>query len=831
MLALSSMTRKKTLQGIIKRHPDGFGFFIPDNFDHPDVYIPQHSMQSAMSNDRVEIDVFPDRGRDRFRGEILQILERATKKIVGKVSSYNENLYKIPDDSKAWGTPLFVPKDPAFQIKEGDLVAAEVVHYPGSQNGFLGKIIEVLGAAEDPLNDIRRVIYSQNIPQDFSKDCLKQASGFSENPTEADIQGRKDLRDKCLITIDGATAKDFDDAVCVEMTDRGYHVLVAIADVSHYVRQGSAIDQDAYVRGTSVYFPNFVVPMIPEQLSNGLCSLNPHVPRLCLVADMHMDFEGNTLSSQFYEAVMESRARVTYGQAQEVIDGENVPGLDQDVCNNIRLCADLAKVLLAKRFREGSLELEIPDTQLEIDAGGNPVDIVKSERLFSHRLIEELMLAANVAVARFLSNRKIPALYRIHEEPDEQSIRLLERYLWNFGSKMKLRGQDSLQKKLTRALEEFKGKPESQILNILTLRSMSQAKYHPDNVGHFGLGFSDYTHFTSPIRRYPDLIVHRLVKSAVMKNSPYKTLPEDYLFSAGTMLSACEQRAAKAERQIQSIKKARFVQKLIGQSFTGIISSVTKFGIFVLLREYDVDGLIRMDNLGDDHFQFEEAHMRLMGRRTRKVYALGDLVDVTVAGVDISLGQIDFVLQGTQKYVRPAERQNEKQNRRSQSQKIQSKPDKKQEGLHFVSRTKDRNQKSSNAEEPPASKKNQSSEMVPVFSMNDILRNLKNAEKSRDPDAYAKKSEGPSHPFQRFLKSKPERATNKPRLKNRARPEVPSDLENESDLPAAKPKRTRNADAPLTKSNSARKQKGQQNSVRNNKKTTNSKRPPKSKRR
>lgn len=639
------------LDGIVKRHPDGFGFFIPDDTTHPDVYLPKHTMLGVMTHDRVRIQAEKERSNhersstDRYRGEILEILSRGTKRIVGTLSKLNDKFFLIKDEGKGWGQDLKIPAQNVAEhanAKIGDLVACEILEYPTEGSNFIGKIVEVLGDLNDPYIDVRRVILTSGIPHEFSRKTLEEVKPLGENPTEKDFKNRKDLRHINIITIDGTTAKDFDDAVYTETAKDGYHLYVAIADVSHYVKPGTALDDDAYERGTSVYFPNFVVPMLPEKISNGLCSLNPHVPRLALVAEMTFDYSGVMTSSQFYEAVIESKARVTYGEAQEIIDGEVIDRL-MPVKENILRCADLAKVLMAKRYREGSLDLEIPDTELQIDASGVPTDIIKAERLFSHKLIEELMLIANVAVAKFFDAKEIPALYRIHEPPKEDALATLTKYMNNFGSKINLHGE-YLQKKLTKALREFEGKPEAHVLNVLTLRAMSQAKYHMDNKGHFGLGFSHYTHFTSPIRRYPDLIVHRLIKSLVIPQAGYKGLSEDDLLTAGTMLSACEQRSAKAERQVHAIKKARFMQKFIGEEFDGIVNSVTKFGIFVLLREYDIDGLIRLDDLGQDKWEFDEENLRLVAKRSGFSYQIGDKVQITVSSCDAELGQINFVL-------------------------------------------------------------------------------------------------------------------------------------------------------------------------------------------
>lgn len=641
------MKSQKILQGIIKRHPDGFGFFISESDEHADVFIPASSMQTAMTNDKVSVTVEKERD-GRFRGEIVRINERSQKRIAGKFSKLNETYGVLKDEGKGWGSDLKIKIEHSMSAKNGELVAAVIKTYPDSGE-FTGEVIEVIGDATSALNDIRRVIVNQNIPDVFSSETLNQALQFGKNPEEKDFAHRKDLRALPIVTIDGATAKDFDDAVFVEMKQNGFHLIVAIADVSHYVKSGTPIDKDAYERGTSVYFPNFVVPMIPEALSNGLCSLNPNVPRLALVADMNFDFTGQMMNSSFYEAVIESKARITYGEAQEIVDGHamtkhtSIPGVQE----NVLKCADLAKILMAKRFKEGSLDLEVPETELVIDGSGEPIDVIKSERLFAHRLIEEMMLAANVAVAKFLGAKEIPSLYRIHEPPDPLKISLLEKYLHNLGSTANLAGE-RLQKKLTRALQEFTNEAQSNIIHILTLRSMSQAKYAIENLGHFGLGFDFYTHFTSPIRRYPDLVIHRLVKSQIGV-AGYRLMSEEDVQTSGTWLSACEQRSAKSERQIHAIKKARFMQKFVGQTFEGMMSSVTKFGVFVLLKQYNVDGLIRLEDLGGQgpsSWEFDEENLKLVSKRSGFSYSIGDIVSVTVSAVDVEQGQINFVLEG-----------------------------------------------------------------------------------------------------------------------------------------------------------------------------------------
>jgi ribonuclease R len=691
--------RKKLITGTIKRNADGFGFLIPDDHEHPDVYIPRSSMEGVMTSDKVQAEVEPERGGERFRGEIVRVISRGFKTIVGQFTKVDHAHGIIRDEGKGWGQDLKIRTEDNLNANQGQLVAAQIVTYPDDKKGFYGRVTEVIGSAQDPMNDIRRVLLVNNIPHDFSPACLREAAGFSEKVKESDFKNRKDLRSLNLITIDGATAKDFDDAIYVESNAKGFLLYVAIADVSHYVQVDSAIDKDAYERGTSVYYPNYVTPMLPEVLSNGLCSLMPHVPRLALVAEMQMNFDGELQSSKFYEAVMESKARVTYGEAQEIIEGQKLEKL-KHVQADILRAADLAKILMAKRFREGSLDLEIPETQLLIDAGGNPIDVIRSERLFAHRLIEEMMLAANVAVAKFFNEKNIPALYRIHESPNTDAIGVLEKYLETFGGHIDLHS-GKLQKRLTHALQEFEGKPQALILNILTLRSMAQAKYSPNNVGHFGLGFEFYTHFTSPIRRYPDLIVHRLIKNLILPNSQYRLMSEDDLASAGTMLSACEQRAVKSERQLISIKKARFMQKHLGEELDGMVSSVTKFGLFVLLRGFEVDGLIRMERLGHG-YEFDEETLQLRSRRSGHSYGIGDMIRVQVESVDVEAGQINFQLAANGK-------DSDKENSNSDSLKADRRDspprrDRNERGPRHSDREPNRNQKSGRRQERPPEK-------------------------------------------------------------------------------------------------------------------------------
>ena len=646
LMAKTERSSKKSapLIGTVKRHPDGFGFFVSDNSEDPDVYIPRQNMAGLMSNDRVKVEVYPDkkfRGGDRWRGDVVEVISRAQDQVVGVYQDMNESEGVLLDDSFAWGENLYIEQKNRNGAEPGQLVAVQITQYPEAGLRLEGKVTYIIGEAEDPLNDVKRVIYASGIPTDFDKKVIQECKSFPEEVEESDFKGRTDLREKAFVTIDGKTAKDFDDAVFVEMEKSGFRLYVSIADVSHYVKPNTALDDEAYERGTSVYLPGTVVPMLPEALSNELCSLKPKVNRLALTCEMLIDFSGEISSYKFYESVIRSHARVTYGEAQQMIEGEELESFAH-VRDSILHLADLARLLMGRRFKAGALDLEIPETEVMVNAQGEVTDLVRADRLFAHRLIEELMLVANICAARFFGQREVPGMFRIHEPPDQDAIQLLERYLHNFGGTRKL-GGGKLQKKLSRALQDFADKPEAQILNILTLRSMSQAKYSPDNVGHFGLGFDDYSHFTSPIRRYPDLIVHRQIKSQV-RASDYRVVGEDYLTSAGVFLSACEQRAVKAERHVIAIKKARFMQKHVGKEFEGVVSSVAKFGLFVLLREYDVDGRVAIEDLGNDKWIFDEESLNLVGKRSGRVYQIGDRLNVTVANVDTNEGKIDFVL-------------------------------------------------------------------------------------------------------------------------------------------------------------------------------------------
>ncbi len=628
-----------TVVGTIKRHADGFGFLITDDPKVPDVYISRQDMTDVMTNDRLEVEIRKDSDPKRLSGRVLRVLERAPLVYAGRLKTDSRGRLYIEDQGKQWGESLYIDKKGDVEAEEGDWVRVKIKNMPGSSEGFLGDLVENLGDMSHALDDVTRAIHLFHLPESFPENVEKMASTSSKKPI--DLKGRKDLRDMPLVTIDGQTAKDFDDAIFVETTKTGFHIVVAIADVSSYVEKGSELDQDAFARGNSTYFPSRVVPMLPESLSNGSCSLNPNVERLCFVCDMNIDFTGDIKDYVFYEAVMKSKARLTYGHAQEIIDGkpDNYPS---QVVKNVELARDAAKLRMTKRTRDGSLDLEIPESQIVVDDLGEPVDIVRSERLFAHRLIEEMMLLANICTARFLDEHG-DGIYRVHPAPDPDDIKALEKYIWNFGGPKNLTG-GILQKKITSALESLEGHPNAQVLHSLTLRSMNQALYSTQNVGHFGLNFTHYSHFTSPIRRYSDLIAHRMIKAVLQKKGvPYT---EGELSQASSHVSRTEHRSVKAERFVVSVKKARYLTKYMDQTLDAVVSSVKKSGLFVSLRQFDIDGFISIDDLNDDYYDYDQAAFKLVGKRTGTTYALADSLKVVIKDIDIDMGKISFELEG-----------------------------------------------------------------------------------------------------------------------------------------------------------------------------------------
>lgn len=647
----SKRTKKGTrsLEGKVKRHPDGFGFFIPHDRKSDDLYISKEDMVGVFSNDSVRIIEKKQRGGGRpgfKRAEVVEILKRGSDRHIGRLKKDKEGHFYVSDSAYSWGMEL--PIEGEIAAVEGELVLVEIKSFPDKKGrGFKGRIVSSLGKDFNPSQDNMRVLYESSAPMEFSKKVLKEARALGSEVDEKDKVGRKDLRNLTFVTIDGVTAKDFDDAVFYERNGDRSRLIVAIADVSHYVRRGSALDASAYERGTSIYLSNFVCPMLPEEISNGLCSLNPNVDRLSFCCDMRINSDGEVQSFEFYEAVIKSHARVTYGEAQELIDGVGVPKLDH-VAEMIRGSAQLATILNEKRMREGSIDFDIPGTKALVNDAGEPVDLIREERIFSNRLIEEFMLVTNICAARYLSKKNKAQLYRIHETPEKENTFALKKSLSSFlkiAPKPLATSHDF--QKLSKEIESIDDSSLRQIASGIILRSMKQAKYSDEELGHFGLGFSHYSHFTSPIRRYPDLVIHRQIKSAL--GIPVSGYSDDEVSEMGPVLSAAEQRAVKAERRVTAIKKTRFLEKHLGEEFDGYVSSLARFGVFVSLKSIPIDGLVKVEELYPDHYIYDEETLTLRGRKTGLTIRLGDYVRVQVANVNVEDGKIDFTLLELQK--------------------------------------------------------------------------------------------------------------------------------------------------------------------------------------
>lgn len=687
--------RGTIVTGTVKRYPDGFGFLIPDDKKIPDIYISERDMSGIMTNDRLKIEAFSSGRAGKLRGRVLQILQRNIQSITGQIHIRSKGEGTVFDESHALGADIKIfLKDET--IKNKDWVHVEIIQFSEKEKNFTGKVIRHFGDTLKTSDDNDRVLQENQVPVGFSKNCKEESERIrKEFDVKKILSGREDLRDVDFVTIDGVTAKDFDDAIFVEETSKGFRLLVAIADVSHFVKRESVIDEEARKKGNSVYFPHFVVPMLPEQLSNDLCSLNPQKDRLVFVCEMQVNFQGDIEKYRFFEGVIKSKFRLTYGMVQDFLDQKDFKEYSS-VKSSLTSAADLARILYQKRIKEGSLAIDLEDTEVELDDLGEPVDILSSKRLFAHQLIEEMMLATNVCAAKFMYKNELHSLYRVHQKPFEKDLKRLTKYLAKFGHNL---SGKNLQKNLSVILNKLEAGIQSDIVKKLILRSMNQAQYSDQNVGHFGLAFSKYTHFTSPIRRYSDLIVHRIIKASLKKEREL-LYDERELSEMGTILSATEQRAVKAERRLISIKKARFVAKRLGSHFEGFITNVSPSGIFIQLREFDVVGLVPSEDLKGNPFIYDDENMMLIGKKTGLFYKIGDSVKVQVAKADIQTGLIDFFVvdqknQMTEipKKKKKSKKKNKFKKKRSQKKKKFSRSGKRRKKKRQVERRKKRKSK------------------------------------------------------------------------------------------------------------------------------------------
>ncbi len=626
--------------GTVQGHPDGFGFLVPDD-GSADLFLNPREMHKVLHGDRAAVRQTGIDRRGRREGEIVDVLERANQTVVGRLHEERGIVFVVAENRRINQDLLVAPSDRGT-AKNGDVVVVEIVEQPSAQREAIAKVVEVLGAYTDPGMEIEIALRKHDLPFEFSLSARKQAAKLPADVRDEDRDGRVDLTSLPLVTIDGETAKDFDDAVYCERKGKGWRLVVAIADVSHYVKDADALDRDARERGTSVYFPRRVIPMLPEALSNELCSLKPDVDRLCMVCDMDVGATGAIKKYRFYRAIMHSTARLTYTQVwQWLSDPAGVPAERRALQPQLANLHTLYKALAAAREKRGAIDFDTVEMQLEFDVRGKIVRVVPLARNDAHRLIEECMLAANVCTAQFLAEHKQPALYRVHEGPPPDKLAALKEFLGGCGLTLG-GGDDPTASDYAQLLLKIKDRPDYALLQTVLLRSLSQAQYRPENVGHFGLSYEAYAHFTSPIRRYPDLLVHRAIK-AVLDRRTYQPSATSWQ-ELGVHCSLTERRADDASRDVESWLKCYFMQDKVGETFAGTVSGVASFGIFVTLDGLGIDGLVHITELGRDYFLFDNVRHALVGERSGRVFQLASRVNVVVARVDLESTKIDFTL-------------------------------------------------------------------------------------------------------------------------------------------------------------------------------------------
>ncbi len=642
--------------GRFQAHPAGYGFVIPEKKGRPDVYIAARSRLDAMDGDTVlvRISSAPERKKapGKREGVIVRILARAHRKIVGtfELSPARAGIYGfVAPSNPRIAHDVIIGREHAGGAKNGDIVSAELVSYPLHGRPPEGRITRILGKPGQPGIEVEIVIEEHELPVDFHPAALKEAAAIPQEVRPSMRRGRRDLRDLPTVTIDGETAKDFDDALSIEKIPAGCRLWVHIADVAHYVKEGSYIDQEAYRRGTSVYLPDRAIPMLPPSLSNGICSLNPGVDRLTLTAEMDFTPQGALSRYDLYESVIRSDERMTYTAVKEILVDRNAAQRKRYAAflPQFELMDELMEVLRKRRMKRGSIDFDLPEPQIVLDLQGRISDILRAARNRAHMIVEEFMLAANETVAAHMEEREIPCVYRIHEEPKEDAVLALQEFLSSVGITLAA-GKKLKPLHLQRAVEHAKGTPLEAAVNSVILRAMKQARYATENSGHFGLAAETYTHFTSPIRRYPDLMVHRITKQSIVGKAVRISEASDetmeFLGGAAAHSSQRERIAMEAERDVVTMLKLQFMADRIGESHGGVITGVTAFGFFVQLNELFVEGLVHVSSLTDDYYHYIEKQHSMRGERNKKAYRIGDRVTVRVDRVDRERKRIDFSL-------------------------------------------------------------------------------------------------------------------------------------------------------------------------------------------
>ncbi|MBZ5202512.1 ribonuclease R [Planomicrobium chinense] len=648
--------RMNLMRGKFIGHQRGFGFVAPEEPGMDDIFIPPTEVNSAVNGDKVMVRVSEASSGDRREGAIVRILERGTTKVVGTFQDNRGFGFVVPDDKKM-NMDVFIAKDDTLGAVDGHKVVVEITGWPEGRMSATGMVTQILGHKNDPGVDILSIIHKHGIETEFPPDVLDQANSVPEEIDPSDLTDRRDLRDEQIVTIDGADAKDLDDAVqVVKLEDGTYKLGVHIADVSHYVTEGSAIDREAYDRATSIYLTDRVIPMIPHRLSNGICSLNPQVDRLTLSCEMIFNDQGELLSHDIFQSVIRTSARMTYTDVYEILEQDNQELKEKyaDLVPMFELMKELAEVLRGKRMRRGAVDFDFKESKVLVDEDGYPVDVVVRERTVAERLIEEFMLAANETVAEHFHHMDVPALYRIHEDPKPEKLQRFFEFVTNFGIVVKGTGNQIHPRALQEIIESIAGTPEEPVISTMMLRSMQQAKYSAESLGHFGLSTEYYTHFTSPIRRYPDLVVHRLIRTYLINKDLSKATIMHWdanMDEIAEHTSERERRAVEAERDTDALKKSQYMADKIGEEFEGIVSSVTNFGLFIELPN-TIEGLVHVSNMTDDFYRFDDRQMMMIGERSNRQFRIGDEIAIKVIGVKPEESAIDFEIVGMTQNVR-----------------------------------------------------------------------------------------------------------------------------------------------------------------------------------
>lgn len=639
------------VRGRIQMHPKGFAFLIPDEDDQADIYIHQNDLNSAMNGDIVLVRVEKASiDGNRPEGVVIRIVERNDATIVGTYQDHGKFGFVIVDDKRI-PNDIFIREGNEKGAVDGHKVIVKITEYPTALKSAEGEIIEILGHKNDPGIDILSIIHKHGIKAKFDDATIEHANSVPDQIREEDLVGRRDLRNEVIVTIDGADAKDLDDAVRVEKLDNGNYLLgVYIADVTYYVTEGSPIDKEAFERSTSTYLTDRVVPMIPHRLSNGICSLNPQVDRLTIGCEMEIDSEGQVVSHEIFQAVIKTTERMTYDDVNKILEDqdEETRKKYEELVPFFETMGELAAILREKRMQRGAIDFDFKEAKVLVDENGDPIDVVLRERGVAEKLIEEFMLCANETIAQHFHWMDVPFIHRIHEDPDEGKLQNFFEFIANLGYKIKGKVDSIHPKALQTILEEVRGQKEDLVISKMMLRSMKQAKYAPESVGHFGLATKFYTHFTSPIRRYPDLIVHRLIRTYLLEGDLSDETLERWrekLPEIARHTSEMERRAVDAERETDDLKKTEFMSQKIGEEFDAIISSITNFGIFVELPN-TIEGLIHVSYLTDDYYHYDEKHQAMIGERTGNVFRIGDEITVRVINVNKEEHDVDFEIVG-----------------------------------------------------------------------------------------------------------------------------------------------------------------------------------------